>query len=70
MLCSFSTDLIIAEDKCDECLKKIVSEWMNKKKIGVDCITLFCCSALARRCSSAAPIRLEYNANEVKVCVN
>jgi len=41
---------------CGECLKKIVSEWMNKKKIDVDCVTLFCCRAFARCSAPSAPI--------------
>ena len=56
MFCSLITDLIVAEIKCGECLKKIVSEWMNKKKIGVDCVTLFCCKAFQKYCAPLAPI--------------
>ena len=58
MLCSFITNLIVAEVKYGECLKKIVNEWMNKKKIGVGCITLFCCKAFPRCCAPLAPISL------------
>jgi hypothetical protein len=56
MLCSFVTDLIVSEVKCGECLRKIVSEWLKKKKNDVNCVTLFCCRALARCCAPSLPI--------------
>ena len=56
MFCSLITDLIAAEVQCGECLNKIVSEWLNKKKSYADCVTLFCCRALARCSAPCGPI--------------
>ena len=58
ILYSLVTDLIVTEVKFGECLKKTVSEWMNKKKIGMDCVTLFCCRAFARYRAPSVPILL------------
>ena len=68
MLRSLTTDFIRVEVKCGECLKKIVSEWMNKKKIDVDSVTLFCSRTLAKYFAPSSPIRLHSRSSVVSVC--
>jgi hypothetical protein len=56
VLCSLLSDLIAYEVKCGECLWKRENEWVNRRKIDVSRVTLFCCRALARYCAPWSPI--------------
>jgi hypothetical protein len=70
MFCSLTTDLIVGEIKCGQCLCELMNEWLNKKKSSGSCSTWFCRRALARCSAPCKPIRLYSRLSVTSVYVN
>ncbi len=71
MFCSFSSDLIVPEVECSECLYEVENSRMRKRerKNKFFCLTVLCSSASLRCFAPRSPILFHPRLSEMSVCM-
>ena len=68
-MCTLSSDLIVRQIECSECLYEREKNEMMERTWRSDDLTLFCCNASPKYCAPWASIRFSDRSSVVSVCM-